>query len=586
MDSKSGSDRKQWIWAAIFALALSLAYAWMDDFSLVRMGLYQLERPDVGRPLFNALAFTGTYILCLGSLFLLQVHASRLVRFSTYGLILATVGVFYGFSSVSTRGFTVTEATIVRVEAAYWSEAVRFHFADYAPMLGAVCLGIAMIELLVLPRLPRPRTLWVGLAPLIAGACCYQLLLVTDAKVDRFPIPFRVTILTAYVYNHESVDVGRRDEPTLSPTSDPLADHIVLLLDESIRGDMLSLNGGSLPTTPYLESIQERLFNYGVASAIANLSAPANIILQSGLKPEELPDLDMRSMKNPNLFAHTARAGFYNVLINAQNALSRPPNFMTDRDVEALDEYLQIREIEPGLMNHEPDSRIPGILHRIIAQNQRSFSYVIKDGAHFPYTNRFPEEERVFRAEQFMDAHDAATAETVAEYVNTIRYSTDHFMQVLVPILEATGKNVLVIYTSDHGQSLFEEKDERGKKIRGHGHHVDPPIEQAIIPLFLLPFGETTRLALARRYAPELIDRVSAYELFSTFLVMAGYDEDEVAGRYGHSIFDRNADREDRTFVSGNHFGVDGPLYRDSPYRSSFSVNPFSWPRKRTTSTP
>jgi len=95
------------------------------------------------------------------------------------------------------------------------------------------------------------------------------------------------------------------------------------------------------------------------------------------------------------------------------------------------------------------------------------------------------------------------------------------------------------------------------------------------VPLFLLTLGEQSRAALASRYDPSLRDRTSDFELFPTLLALAGYAEADVRTRYHHALFDESADRSRRVFVSGNHFGADGPLYRDAPYRSSFGLNDF-----------
>ena len=511
MPPPSGNERTRLRWAAAFVIVSSAGYLALDGFSLFQMTRYQLQRPDVGRPLFNALAFAGTYLACLAALIAMQGHGRRVFRYFTYAVALASIGTQAGFSGVSANGFTVTEATIVGVEIEYAFDAMRFFFWDYAPSLLAAIVCIILLERVFIPRLPRIRSVWIGLAPLIAAVWGFQLLVVTDAKVDRLPIPFRVPLLVSYALHHQSVYVGARDDIVFQPSHEPIAEHVVLLVDESIRGDALGLNGNPLATTPYLESIDARLFNYGIASSIANLSAPANLIMQSGLRPDELPDLEMRSMKNPSVFSYLEAAGYRTVLINAQNALARPPNFMSQADIADLDDYIQIREREPGLANHEPDTRVPALIREIVESSDRSFVYVIKDGAHFPYTGRYPPDQEIFTAEQFRDGLDGRQARVVAEYMNTVRHAADGFMRRLVPALDATGRNILVIYTSDHGQSLFEERDHRGKKIRGHGQHVDPPDEQANIPFFLIPFGARVREQIETRYHPALRDQLSAF---------------------------------------------------------------------------
>jgi lipid A ethanolaminephosphotransferase len=269
------------------------------------------------------------------------------------------------------------------------------------------------------------------------------------------------------------------------------------------------------------------------------------------------------------------RAGFHCYLINAQNVTVRPPNFMTDEDISKLDGYLQIRNMEVGMAEYEVDHRIPAHLRRIVSKNRRSFSYVIKNGAHFPYARRFPEEQRIFGSSLFAKEHTESQSVILAEYMNTIRWVVDDFMREVLEALDAEEQSILIIYTSDHGQSLYEVLGDGRKPIRGHGHHVDPPPQQAMIPLLLIPLDVDVSEQISRLYDTASKNRVSAFEFFSSLLYLAGYDNVDIRRYYHHTIFDSEADRKSRVFVSGNHFGADGPLYRDAPYRTSFSVNQF-----------
>jgi glucan phosphoethanolaminetransferase (alkaline phosphatase superfamily) len=347
------------------------------------------------------------------------------------------------------------------------------------------------------------------------------------------------------------------------------------------------VNGGRPGTTPFLSSLEPEqddpsassasfdFFNYGVASAIANLSSPANIILQSGLRPDELPDTGMRSMKSPNVFAYMRAAGFATFLLDAQHGMGRPPNFMTDADVAVLDAQLLVRNTDAAFEEWDADRLLIPELARIVRSEERSFSYVLKIGAHFPYSVRFPPDRATFGDADVADDYEGDRARVISDYLNTIRHGVDDFLRELIEALAAEGRDVIVIYTADHGQSLFEPWGPEERRARGHGQSPNPPPHQARIPLLVFALGDRPRAALASRYEASLRDRTSAFELFPTLLRLAGYGAADVRGRYHHSIFDPEADRSRRIFVSGNHFGADGPLYREAPYRSSFGLNDF-----------
>jgi glucan phosphoethanolaminetransferase (alkaline phosphatase superfamily) len=556
------------------ALLVAAAYLVLDDFALIRMGHYQASRGDVGDPLFNVGAFAAVYLLGLSAVALLHVHERPSLRLPTHLLAVVSITVYFAFAALNGRGFTTTEANLLWSEVEYVPSALRFFLGDYAGILLSALASIGLLELWLWRRPTGIRSLWVVALAALASLLSVELLARTDSQVEQFPLTVRVPALTAYAFFHQSIYTGEREPPPFGPEGEALASHVIVVVDESIRGDLLSLNGGALPTTPFLEAAEGRLLNYGVVSAVANLSAPSNLILQSGLRPDQLPDGELRSLKNPNVFMYFAAAGYRVTLVNAQNVLARPPNFMSEADIAQLDAYVQVREGLEGVTEDQVDHALPGILAAIVAKHPRTFTYVIKNGAHFPYRGRFPDSEKWIDADVWRDDHGERRAEVLANYYNTLRWTVDDFMRVLVAGLEGKAEGTLIVYTADHGQSLYEPRSDGRAPIRGHGH-ADPPREQAEVPLFLWPLDEGLRSRLAPLYRPELRDRGSAFAIFPTLLRLAGYTERQLEGRYVPSLFAPDAAADERVFVSGNHFGRDGPLYRDAPYQSSFQLNSF-----------
>ena len=554
-------------------LVVAFAYLLLDDFALIHMGRYQLGRVDVDSPFFNASAFVATYLVSLLTLAVFHVHDRAWLRLPAQLVAIVSISTYFGFASTNDRGFTTSEANLLWSEIEYVPSALGFFLRDYAPALFATVGAVVALEWWLRRHPTGVRTRWVLCLPVLAVAMCLQMLSRTDSKVEQFPLAARIPALTIYAYFHQSIYTGAREPVPFSPDEEPIADHIVLIVDESIRGDLLSLNGFALPTTPWLEGISDRLFNYGTATAAANLSAPANIILQSGLRPDQLPDTELRSLKNPNVFSFLERAGYWTTLVNAQNVLARPPNFMSEADVAEIDEYVQLRNRAPETKEHLVDYALPGLLEGIFEAHERSFTYVIKNGAHFPYRGKFAEEGAPFAPDLWLGSHDESQAKVLSNYMNTLHWTVDNFLRELVTALEGRADGVLIVYTADHAQSLFEPRPDGRDPIRGHGQHDAPPEEQSRVPLLLLPLDAALRARLEPLYVASLRDRTSAFELFSTLLRLGGYSAGQLAGRYVPSIFDADADRSRRVFVSGNHFGADGPLYRDAPYRSSFQLN-------------
>ncbi len=95
---------------------------------------------------------------------------------------------------------------------------------------------------------------------------------------------------------------GPRDDlPAFQVFQRPL-DSIIYVIDESVRGSNLSLNGYPRATTPFLQSLETRglLKNLGICVAAGSFSHISNAYLITG--HSTFPDHDFRTEKNPTIF--------------------------------------------------------------------------------------------------------------------------------------------------------------------------------------------------------------------------------------------------------------------------------------------
>jgi hypothetical protein len=76
-----------------------------------------------------------------------------------------------------------------------------------------------------------------------------------------------------------------------------------------------------------------------------------------------------------------------------------------------------------------------------------------------------------------------------------------------------------------------------------------------------MAFGPRTRAAIAERFDPRLVDRASAFEVFSTVLQAAGYSAADTRRFHPPSLFESDVERPPRAFLSGNVFARDGQYY-------------------------
>jgi hypothetical protein len=76
---------------------------------------------------------------------------------------------------------------------------------------------------------------------------------------------------------------------TYDETPSPLAQHIVYIVDESVRGDYIQLNNKNLSNTPFLSRLDAQLINFGVATSAANCNLASRTMLRHATR-QNAPD--------------------------------------------------------------------------------------------------------------------------------------------------------------------------------------------------------------------------------------------------------------------------------------------------------
>jgi Predicted membrane-associated, metal-dependent hydrolase len=132
----------------------------------------------------------------------------------------------------------------------------------------------------------------------------------------------------------------------------------------------------------------------------------------------------------------------------------------------------------------------------------------------------------------------------VNTYDNGIRFQVDEFFRVFVS--ETKNQNYVILYTSDHGQTLAE-----------HGQiytHMRPDKVIVDVPEFLLVGERYGQKKLLAAIPPGI--RVSHLNNFSTLLDLMGVPMSLRVGSYDKSIFSLTAeDNKVRYYMSGSLHG-------------------------------
>jgi glucan phosphoethanolaminetransferase (alkaline phosphatase superfamily) len=348
----------------------------------------------------------------------------------------------------------------------------------------------------------------------------------SNGLFDRYPSFFRIPSLLVFAGLSRVYD-GERSEVSYPDSLDTQVEKIVLIVDESIRADILGINGYEKDTTPYFRSLETGIVNYGLAASASNCSDYSNLILRTGLRKEEIPDDNQMSLKMPSIWQFTRKAGYYNVYLDAQSAeewTNYYQNFMNEHEASFVDEIIRVRQE----IAYESDAVARGRLISFLKRPGKTFIMLNKYGIHFPYFRSYPKEYNIFSPtlEQGEPMNDRE--KSLNTFMNGIRWSVDDWFKGL---LSESGefRNYAIIYTSDHGQNIVDD----GKL----GTHCRPRANrfEGIVPMMVFS-SDTVTLERLKAVQANSYNKTSHFQIFPTLIRFAGYRDSWVTSNYGVSL--------------------------------------------------
>ena len=268
------------------------------------------------------------------------------------------------------------------------------------------------------------------------------------------------------------VDPAAQFQYSLNALSDDAVDDlvVVVVIGESARSSNFGLLGYERPTTPLLATeknivaFKATSCNTSTKLSLACMFVRPQAVVERGLQaPQVLEDTVFSVFKklgfSVELFAMQSEVWFYNSL---------KTDFYKIREVIAADsanrgkpvlDSILLAELEVSMAKH-PKGRQVVILHT--------------KGSHFSYASRYPREFARYQPECSGVDGACSKAELINAYDNSVLY-TDTFLHSLM--LSLAGKKAVLIYTSDHGESIEENR---------HFHATPKPLappEQLAVPL-------------------------------------------------------------------------------------------------------
>ncbi len=397
-----------------------------------------------------------------------------------------------------------------------------------------VCaIGIAALNMPPLgPAVPPPRArrLAAVLLPVVPVAGIAGVLLCHGGEgADGLPVQFTSPAFAAVVGLERllSGPEPKRTEVAIAPADGPRSNNVIVIMDESVRGDLLDLNrpGGMYSG---LLAHSGAMANFGIVSSIANCSAASNAAFRYGVGRHS-PMADLKT--NPSIWQYAKKAAYRTIYIDGQRHNGSLHNLMTEAERAQIDEHIQLPSATPP---RERDMQIARRLRRIIQDSrQPAFVYVNKTGAHFPYEGKYPPERAVLPVLKrttlgdgigMPETEDPATRTSFRNaYRNTLAWNVGNFFDTLLADLDLS--NTVIVYTSDHGQNLHEDGSP------GYATHCttgkSPPAE-GIVPLVVLT-EIPQLLATMREAAQKNRDRASQFNLFPSVLALLGYLPEDIS---------------------------------------------------------
>jgi len=379
--------------------------------------------------------------------------------------------------------------------------------------------------------------------------------------IAGYPSPYLLPARLAWIATappaHSQLPLKPVTLPRGAEAARPGFDKIVFVMDESVRGDYLSINNREMRTTPFLEEYADRLVNFGIATSGSNCSYQSRWMFRRGVRPWQLPDrpslVDNRADgietgPRTTLWQFAKAAGYKTVYIDPwSGSFGDVHSGLTRDELRFVDERIVLNGPP-----YERDIEAARILGSMLQKNERLFLHVDKFGTHFPYDASSPPDfNRFARPDGSRYEYYSKTFEDlVGSYKNAIAWSVDGFFRELLPRVDLS--RTLLLYTSDHGQNLWDD----GTTLWRHCD-TNPPPSELWVPLFAVAEQSEFQRGLAASAARSL-NEATHFEIFPTLLVAMGFDAAATEAAYGPNLLNVPSGQP-RRFIVGD---VDGRAYR------------------------
>jgi lipid A ethanolaminephosphotransferase len=417
-------------------------------------------------------------------------------------------------------------------------------FSQFMPaFIRAILLGLVMfagIALVPAPRRPRvlPDTLTWALAPaVILGLACIAYARGGDGLQGLPGNDSAAVYLVLLGTESYHSKVAPREQVTLASTPAKPDYDVVLIVDESVRGDFLDV-GAATGVKSNLLGANAAVHNYGLAASGNNCSEGSNMLLRFGGTRD---DYRITTDHKPSIFHYAKSRGFHTVYVDGQRNGKHLQNGMDAYELSAIDEFIQFDDVAVV----DRDIKIAELISARTRNHVPEFIYVNKVGAHFPVHDKFPDSFMHYTPAlprgTYASVADAAVRPSDLtwerynnSYRNTLLWSVGEFFRIVLG--SADLDHAFLLYTSDHGEDFGQNQ----ATFKLHCSTEPAPIE-GLVPLVIVT-GLPVWSDKAHEWAARNFNHSSHYNIFPTLLVVLGYSDPQILNIYGPSLFEETHD--------------------------------------------
>ncbi len=249
--------------------------------------------------------------------------------------------------------------------------------------------------------------------------------------------------------NYSSTSEGYTFDARMS-TNDTVPRLVILVIGETARAANWQLLGYDRPTNPSL-SRRDGLVAYPYVMSQSNTTHKSVPMLLSAVDAASYSRLP----QSKSIITAFKEAGYATAVITAQ----KPNHSYVEFFCAEADTTCYIADKVTGHPLTDIDL-LPYVRDRIAQRADRQLIVVHAYGSHFDYRDRYPASMRRFTPDGPFEAKPIYRPLMINAYDNTI-LTEDYVLDSIAAMAEHEDIPAAMLYTSDHGEDLYDTKDER-----------------------------------------------------------------------------------------------------------------------------